>query len=296
MPFFTRKRQPSANQLTASSAAAPLAQQRQQAHDVISITQQLLLPSQSQQQPPIGTQQPQQRPSYPWSVQRLLLPPPLVIPKPDVIAPTSPSPLPFPRYGHALPATATVSGDLYLFGGLVREIAYNDLYLFSTRHLSATLVQTSGDIPSPRVGHASAIVSSIIIVWGGDTTFTDQSEKQDDGLYLLNIVSREWTRIPMHGPAPAGRYGHTATMVGTKFFVFGGQADGEFLNDLWSFDLKTLRTTTVWELCQPFGAARPAQRTGHACITYQDRIIVFGGTDGLYHYNDTWSYNTNTRT
>lgn len=107
-----------------------------------------------------------------------------------MIAPNSPSPSPFPRYGHALPATATASGELYLFGGLVRETARNDLYLFSTRDLSATLVQTAGHIPSPRVGHASAIVSSVLIVWGGDTKTdptTNQSDKQDDGLYLLNI-------------------------------------------------------------------------------------------------------------
>ncbi|KAG1749813.1 uncharacterized protein EDB91DRAFT_1327252 [Suillus paluster] len=340
MSFFSRKKQPSASQLAASSVtvaqtpsqalaqlaakenavqqqhirdndslssntpngplnpAAALAQQQRQPPRGASpsLSQQ---PPQSQQQQPQGPQQPQQRPAYPWSARRLLLPPPISVPKPGQVAPNSPSPSPFPRYGHALPATATTSGELYLFGGLVRETARNDLYLFSTRDLSATLVQTGGEIPSPRVGHASAIVSSVLIVWGGDTKtdpLSDQSEKQDDGLYLLNLVSREWTRVAMHGPAPAGRYGHAVTMVGTKFFVFGGQVDGEFLNDLWSFDLNTLRTQTAWELCQPVGAARPAQRTGHACVTYQDRIIMFGGTDGQYHYNDTWSYDTNTRT
>ena len=145
-------------------------------------------PPQPQQQPP--PQQPQQRPAYPWSARRLLLPPPLVMPKPGAVPSTSPSPPPFPRYGHALPATATANGELYLFGGLVREAARNDLYLFSTRDLSATLVQTAGEIPSPRIGHASAIVSSVLIVWGGDTKtdpLTDPTEKQDDGLYLLNL-------------------------------------------------------------------------------------------------------------
>jgi len=336
MSFFSRKKQPSASQLAASSvtvtqtpsqALAQLAakdnpaqqqlprdtdslnsnppngppnptavlaqQQRQQARGGSPSTAQQ--PPQSMQQPP---PQGQQRPAYPWSARRLLLPPPILISKPGVAAPSSPSPSPFPRYGHALPATATTSGELYLFGGLVRETARNDLYLFSTRDLSATLVQTAGEIPSPRVGHASAIVSSVLIVWGGDTKtdpMTNQAEKQDDGLYLLNLVSREWTRVAMHGPAPAGRYGHAVTMVGTKFFVFGGQVDGEFLNDLWAFDLNTLRTQTAWELCQPVGSVRPAHRTGHACVTYQDRIIVFGGTDGQYHYNDTWSYDTNSR-
>lgn len=121
------------------------------------------------------------------------------MPKPGVVPPTSPSPPPFPRYGHALPATATANGELYLFGGLVREAARNDLYLFSIRDLSATLVQTAGEIPSPRVGHASAIVSSVLIVWGGDTKtdpMSDPTEKQDDGLYLLNLGEWFWCILP----------------------------------------------------------------------------------------------------
>ncbi|KAH7930533.1 hypothetical protein BV22DRAFT_1124814 [Leucogyrophana mollusca] len=255
-------------------------------------------PPQPQQQQQSSQPPQQQRPAYPWSARRLLLPPPATIPKPGVAPPTSPSPPPFPRYGHALPATATANGDLYLFGGLVRETARNDLYVFSTRDLSATLVQTAGEIPSPRVGHASALVSSVLIVWGGDTKTDPTSkptDKQDDGLYLLNLVSREWTRVNTYGPSPAGRYGHAVAMIGTKFFVFGGQVDGEFLNDLWAFDLSSLRTQAAWELCEPAGTERPAQRTGHAVVACGDRIIVFGGTDGQYHYNDTWAFDVNTK-
>ncbi|KAL5495002.1 hypothetical protein ACEPAI_464 [Sanghuangporus weigelae] len=241
---------------------------------------------------------PAKQPAYPWSTRRLLLPPPTVLPKPGIAPPTSPSPSPFPRYGHSLPAVATQAGELLLFGGLVKDTVRNDLYSMNTRELSATLVQTAGEVPSPRVGHASALVSSVLIVWGGDTKSDGRpyvSDTQDDGLYLLNLVTREWTRVAITGPAPVGRYGHAVAMVGTRFYVFGGQVDGEFLNDLWAFDLNTLRNKAAWELIKPSSNEGPARRTGHTCITYGDRIIMFGGTDSQYHYNDTWSFDTNTR-
>lgn len=133
---------------------------------------------------------PTKQPAYPWSTRKLQFPSPALIPKPGVTPPTSPSPSPFPRYGHSLPAASTQNGELLLFGGLVNDVARSDLYSFNTRELSVTLLQTAGEVPSPRVGHASALVSSVLIVWGGDTKSGDSpraSNTQDDGLYLLNL-------------------------------------------------------------------------------------------------------------
>lgn len=166
----------------ASANSGPSQMQQQQQQQILPQGQ--IAPG--QQQP----QQQQQRTAFPWSQRRLILPPPVTIPKSGVAPPTTPSPSPFPRYGHALPATATATGEVFLFGGLVRETVRNDLYLFSTRDLSATLLQTAGEIPSPRVGHASALVGSVLIVWGGDTKTNSKAkpgDKQDDGLYLLNL-------------------------------------------------------------------------------------------------------------
>ena len=49
-------------------------------------------------------------------------------------------------------------------------------------------------------------------------------------------VSREWTRIVVHGPGPGGRHFHTMTLVGSKLFVFGGWSAKRRLNDIWALD------------------------------------------------------------
>src|ERR1700679_3632240 len=77
-------------------------------------------------------------------------------------APQSASPLLFPRSGHTLTATATATataaGELFLFGGWVHGCAMNDLYVFSTRDFSTTLLQTSGEVPALRARHGAALI------------------------------------------------------------------------------------------------------------------------------------------
>ncbi|KAG8904006.1 Negative regulator of mitotic exit, partial [Tulasnella sp. 417] len=141
------------------------------------------------------------RPAYPWSARRLAIQP--VSPLRRQPGPPVQSPSPFPRYGHSLPLTSTNNGELFLFGGLVKEQITNDLYSFSTRDHSVALIETKGAAPPPRVGHASALIGSVLIVWGGDTK-TSPSESRDDALYFLNLGTMDWTRVSTPGRAPAG--------------------------------------------------------------------------------------------
>lgn len=263
---------------------------------------------------------------YPWSSRPLSLMPPRFLDETRQAPPGALSPSPFPRYGHAANSMASTNAEVYLFGGLVRESVKNDLYIINVSGVvssstttspttsansppsniinnggvNATLVQTTGEIPPPRVGHAVVLVSNVLILWGGDTKVR-ADDRQDESLYLLNLSSREWTRVRSQASdsgapnaGPVGRYGHSVSIVGSRFYVFGGQTEGMFLNDLWSFDLNSLKGTPTWEVIRPSTSELPPRRTGHASVTYKDKIFVFGGTDGQYHYNDTWCFDVTT--
>ncbi|KLO08594.1 galactose oxidase, partial [Schizopora paradoxa] len=164
---------------------------------------------------------------------------------------------------------------------------------------------TAGDVPSARVGHGCASLNDIMIVWGGDTSssWDTPDPELNSKLYFYNIVSRGWSQIKTEPftAIPRGRYGHTLLVVGSILYVFGGQREGAFFNDMWSFDLRSPRdykiTPPKWELVHEDGATKaPSGRTGHTSVAFEDKIYIFGGTDSKYYYNDTWMFCTSTHT
>ncbi|WVW84560.1 hypothetical protein I302_106594 [Kwoniella bestiolae CBS 10118] len=242
--------------------------------------------------PPSQAQQPSQpsalvnQTSYPWMTRQLGLYTPQTSP------PSAPQ-SPFPRYGLSVPAFPSHSGHMLIFGGLVHERVRNDLWSMDIRSCETLPVKTKGDAPIPRVGHAAAMADRIMIVWGGDTK-VNVDDPQDEGLYILDLRSQEWTSLPVQ-KGPVGRYGHAVCLVDGKFYVFGGQADGAFMNDLWMYDIKQLSGAThKWEQIQ-YTTPAPPRRTGHIFVAGNNgKLYLFGGTDGNYHYNDTWSFDVAT--
>ena len=119
---------------------------------------------------------PRSQPVYPWSAHS---------------PPFGQSPSPFPRDSHALSTGATAAGKLYLFGGYDpgSKTSSNDLYVISTRDFSTTLLQTSGDVPSPRYGHTAAVTGTTLLIWGGADFIHQnaQNPSNDDSFYLLDL-------------------------------------------------------------------------------------------------------------
>ncbi|GAB7339746.1 hypothetical protein MBLNU457_6309t1 [Dothideomycetes sp. NU457] len=227
---------------------------------------------------------------YPWSQRQLTY--------------TSPHANPFPRYGAAVNSVASRDGSVFIMGGLTNGSAVKgDLWIIEAgaSNLTCYPVQTTSEGPGPRVGHASLLVGNAFIVFGGDTK-TEESDLLDDTLYLLNTSTKQWSRAAPAGQRPSGRYGHTLNILGSKIYIFGGQVEGFFFNDLVAFDLNALQqASNRWEtLIQstinggpPHGQIPPA-RTNHSMITWNDRLYLFGGTDGITWFNDVWSFDPRT--
>ncbi|KAH7358225.1 kelch repeat-containing protein [Plectosphaerella cucumerina] len=222
---------------------------------------------------------------YPWSQRRLNY--------------TTSHPSPFPRYGAAVNSVSSKEGDIYIMGGLINSSTVKgDLWMIEAgQSMSTYPLATTAEGPGPRVGHASLLVGNAFIVYGGDTK-VEETDILDETLYLLNTSTRQWSRSLPSGTRPAGRYGHSLNILGSKIYIFGGQVEGYFMNDLAAFDLNQLQLPNArWEMLiqnsesggPPPGRIPPA-RTNHSIITYNDKMYLFGGTNGYQWFNDVWSY------
>lgn len=72
--------------------------------------------------------------------------------------------------------------------------------------------------------------------FGGWDSATGQC---DDSLHVLHTGRKEWNKPPVNGPLPTPRHSHIGCSIGTVMFIFGGQVDNFYLDDILSFDMRT---------------------------------------------------------
>ena len=153
---------------------------------------------------------------------------------------------------------------------------------------------------------------------------------EDEPAPALASAAAAAAEAPSPSPSPSGRYGHSSTAAHNDagFYVFGGQCNGEHLNDLWWFDAATERWEEITPApVGPHSSPPPSPRHCHgACLVRigggrgvdgssgggDDHVLVFGGWSKVpttpegapggtsfsmrdAFHNDLHAYNTRTR-
>ncbi|KAG2173686.1 hypothetical protein INT43_005106 [Umbelopsis isabellina] len=128
-------------------------------------------------------------------------------------------------------------------------------------------------------------------VYGGEPKTVE--DPIDDALYILNLANKQWTHVRMEGRLPRGRTGHSAILHGMNMYIWGGESDGVYFQELLHFDLTALNTAPRWRALQSQNEG-PCARAHHVSAVCNNKLYIFSGTDGRNVHNDIWSFDLNT--
>lgn len=105
------------------------------------------------------------------------------------------------------------------FGGTNGLQWFNDVWTYDPRANQWTQLDCVGFIPTPREGHAAALVNDVMYIFGGRT---DEGIDLGD-LAAFRITTRRWYSFQNMGPAPSPRSGHSMTAFGKHIIVMAGE-------------------------------------------------------------------------
>lgn len=194
------------------------------------------------------------------------------------------------RYGHTLAVVSLTNllSRLYLFGGQLENLVYDDLYYFelNTFKLSKArweLVEPANAYkPPPLTNHLMLVYKNKLYVFGG----VYNNEKVSNDVWCFDPAANKWTQVPTTGNVPPPTNEHSACVVGDKLFVYGGNDfSGIIYLLMYVLDL----TNFSWQKVLADGeVAGPGPRCGHLMtfIPRYHKLVIMGGDKNDYVKDD----------
>ncbi|CAL8280105.1 unnamed protein product [Merluccius merluccius] len=128
---------------------------------------------------------------------------------------------------------AAVGEQLFMFGGRGEEGEFcRDLHVLHTEKLVWERFEVKGESPpSCREPSLTAHHDKDLYLFGGVTTEEDGDVSVNE-IHKLSISKLKW-KVPLYvGIPPARRHGHTAFVLHSHLYIFGGKNEEEEFNDL----------------------------------------------------------------
>lgn len=200
------------------------------------------------------------------------------------------------RYGHLIgvASLSATSSRLYLFGGQLENDVFNDLYYFELTNFKLPkarweLVEPLNNFkPPPVTNHTMSIYKNKIYIFGG----VYNNEKVCNDLWCFDTLINKWVQVPTTGDVPLPVNEHSATIVGDRLYVYGGNDfSGAIYETLYSLDLHTFKWS---KLSKDLSANGPGPRCGHSMsyIPKLNQLIIMGGDKNDFIYSDPENFET----
>lgn len=137
--------------------------------------------------------------------------------------------------------------------------------------------------PIERRNHTCTKIGSKFILHGGDDCGY-QVFRNDT--YIFDLEKISWKKLNTKNLPKARRY-HAATFLNHLFYIFGGEDEENFLNDLDCLDLDTLE----WKSIKVEGYVPDARRYS-TMVGIENKIYLFGGRNENFRMNDLNVYDS----
>ena len=96
----------------------------------------------------------------------------------------------------------------------------------------------TGKIPSGRGGNTIVFADNKLVCFGGSWLDGEDLFAYSDETWLLDTEKLKWHKMVCSGQIPGPRYGHSAHILGSRMFIFGGKGpNGTTYNDVYFLDL-----------------------------------------------------------
>jgi N-acetylneuraminic acid mutarotase len=180
---------------------------------------------------------------------------------------------------------------LILFGGFDGVSYYNDTWACGLGTNTWTNLHPTGSVPAKRAGHSMAYdpVSKRMILfggWNGTTAYDDT--------WAYDPAANTWANLRPEGSRPDARDSQCLSYDpdSKKMILFGGWSATAEFQDTWAYD----PARNTWIDLDPAGEV-PTVRAMQQMV-YDPRAgqqIIFGGGSGANVFDDTWQFDTTTR-
>jgi len=184
---------------------------------------------------------------------------------------------PGPRRAHS---ACLYGKKIIIFGGGDGNKAINEIYILDSEKLAWESFKPKTDVqPQSRGYHSAVLHNGIMYVYGGS-----DGEQCFNDVFALDIEKGTWTKKKTSQQFPC--FSHSASLVGSWMFVFGGHSAADHTDDLKVLNLDSRNDVLEWAT-KPITGLVPSARGYCSTTFYDNRIFLFGGYDSQQVFADT---------